>query len=248
MVDICVLPKNRNVQLVLYVLCVHFIVIVFRPMKNSIPIREPERGHKLLLALNERTNQHYILTKLIPFTADVFVFTYPVYLVGLYLWGINKRSTYYKEAALTIFFSSMSAAIVNVVIQFFGDKARPEQAIVNKNFLLLDHLPSDPFPSDHAAVSAAIAMSTLLRGMKHKDPFFVGISVFFWIACGLMSFSRVAVAVHRPTDVLVGIVVGVLVAWMLLSKKIFKRLQKWLFPPLISAEKWLFKHFFGIQQ
>jgi len=52
---------------------------------------------------------------------------------------------------------------MNSLIQYFGDKSRPETAISLKQNLILDHLPTDPFPSDHAAVSAAIAMSTLLR-------------------------------------------------------------------------------------
>jgi len=142
-------------------------------IKNSIPILEPVWGQKLMVVLNNWINQHYILTKLIPFTADIFVFTYPVYLLGLYFWGINKRSTYYKEAALYIFFSSASAVAVNLVIQFFGQKARPDTAILNKSHLLLPHIPTDSFPSDHAAVSAAIAMSTMLRGIKNKDPFFI---------------------------------------------------------------------------
>lgn len=209
---------------------------------------EPVRGKKLMLSLNEWTNQHYILTKLIPFTADVFVFTYPVYLFALYVWGINKRSNYYKEAALYIFFSSMSAAIVNLVIQYFSDKARPELSIVNKDYLLLHHLPSDPFPSDHAAVSAAIAMSTMMWGIKNKDPFFAGISVFFWIACGLMSFSRVAVAVHRPTDILMGIIVWSIVAWILLSKNVRWFLKRRIITPLIDVEKRAFKKFLGIDQ
>lgn len=217
-------------------------------MRNSIPITEPLRGRKLMLSLNEWINQHYILTKLVPFTADIFVFTYPVYLVALYLRGINKRSTYYKEVALYIFFSTISSAIVNQIIHFFGDKSRPDLAVSNKEYLLLDHLPTDPFPSDHAAVSATIAMSTMLRWIKNKDPFFIWISIFFWTACGIMSFSRVAVAIHRPTDVIVWIIVGALVAWVLLTEKVRRRLSRNIFSPVIGLEKWIFKTVFKIDQ
>jgi hypothetical protein len=39
-----------------------------------------------MLAANDRLHKHYLLSKIVPYTADLFVFTYPVYLVGLYLW------------------------------------------------------------------------------------------------------------------------------------------------------------------
>lgn len=65
------------------------------------------------------------------------------------------------------------ASTVNYIVKFFGDKARPEAYIDNKQQLILSHLPTDPFPSDHAAVSAAIAMATLLWGIKHNDKRFI---------------------------------------------------------------------------
>lgn len=116
-----------------------------------------------MIALNDWMVKHDLLIVLVPYIADIFVFTYPVYLVGLYLYGVNKHKNYYKEAALAIFFSAAGAAIVNQVIQFFGDKSRPEEAILNQQNLILSHLPTDPFPSDHAAVSVAVAMATTLR-------------------------------------------------------------------------------------
>ncbi|USN55498.1 MAG: hypothetical protein H6765_02650 [Candidatus Peribacteria bacterium] len=133
------------------------------PYQDSISIHEPYRGEKAMLLLNDWINKHYILVQLIPYTADIFVFTYPIYLVALYLYGVSKQQQYYKEAALAIFFSAILASLINTTIQFFGDKTRPELSVLNKGQLLLSHLPSDPFPSDHAAVSAAVAMATLLR-------------------------------------------------------------------------------------
>lgn len=124
---------------------------------------EPTRAVTLMRAMNDFVVKDSILKNLVPFTADIFVFTYPVYLVVLYLYGINKRSDYYKEAALMVFFSSIGASVINIIIQALTDKSRPEEYILNKENLILNHLPTDPFPSDHAAVSAAIAMATYMR-------------------------------------------------------------------------------------
>ena len=216
--------------------------------QNSIQITEPAWGQRLLLALNDWMTKHYLLVRLVPYTADVFVFSYPVYLVALYIRGINKHQEYYKHAALYIFFSSALAAIINITIQYFGDKSRPELMVQNKDQLLLSHLPTDPFPSDHAAVSAAIAMATTLWGMRHGDKMFLRVAWFFWIACGAMSVSRIAVAVHRPTDIIVGIIVGVLSAWVLLQESVRTRCKRYILGPLIQFEKWLFRKVFGIIQ
>jgi hypothetical protein len=38
----------------------------------------------------------------IPVLADVFVFTYPVYLLAVYVYGMAKKNIYYRIAALYI--------------------------------------------------------------------------------------------------------------------------------------------------
>ena len=52
------------------------------------------------------------------------------------------------------------------MLQFFIDKSRPEQMVLTKQDLIFEHVPNKPFPSDHATLSSAIAMATLLRGIK----------------------------------------------------------------------------------
>lgn len=215
---------------------------------NAIPVPEPLRGKRLMEAMNDWVTKHDVLVRLVPFTADVFVFTYPVYLCALYLRGIGKKKEYYKEAALYVFFSVITATVVNLTIQYFTDKSRPETYIDNKEQLILSHLPTDPFPSDHAAVAAAVAMSTMLRGMKHNDKLFLRLSVFFRIACGLMSISRVAVAIHRPTDILVGIAVGVVSCIVLLSWSVRSRIRRTVIRYIIMLEKRIFKKVFHVEQ
>ena len=130
---------------------------------NSIVVEEPLWGKQLMIGLNEWVSKHDVLVQILPYTADIFVFSYPVYLVALYVRGIVHRNSYYKLSALYIAGSSGLAALINMLIQFVGEKSRPEQSIETRETLILEHLPTDPFPSDHAAVSAAVAMSTLLR-------------------------------------------------------------------------------------
>ncbi len=73
---------------------------------NSIQVVEPIRGQQLMIALNSWIVKHDLLIRLLPWTADIFVFTYPVYLVGLYLRGLSKHNDYYKYASFAIVFSA----------------------------------------------------------------------------------------------------------------------------------------------
>lgn len=212
-------------------------------LHNSIKIVEPLWWKQLMIFINSWVNKHDILVKLLPLSADIFVFSYPLFLVGMYVRWIKKQENYFKEMSLYIFFSAGVASTCNAFIQYFGDKSRPEHAIVIKDNLLLHHLPTDPFPSDHAAVSAAIAMSTLLWWLKYRDTKLLKWSLFFRVACGVMSFSRVAVAIHRPTDILVGVLVGVMSAVVLLSSRVWKWLYVLVIVPLIKLQERMWRVF-----
>ncbi len=215
-------------------------------MTFPIPISEPIRWSELMLQLNTRVNAHTITKVMVPVLADIFVFTYPVFLVvlyGVWIWkGYTRKLSWGMEeklGALGIFGSAVFATGINIVIQTITEKNRPETYITNKEDLLLSHLPTDPFPSDHAAVSAAIAMATLIRAAKTKNKALYRMSGFFWLATATMSFSRVAVAVHRPTDVLVGTAVGVGCASLLIWSSLRKLYERYIAHPLISLEKYL---------
>ncbi|MFZ5341182.1 MAG: hypothetical protein ACOZBL_01040 [Patescibacteria group bacterium] len=52
--------------------------------------------------------------------------------------------------------------LLNLIIQLFIEKQRPEQLLISADKLIFSHVPDSPFPSDHAALSAAIATSIML--------------------------------------------------------------------------------------
>jgi len=55
---------------------------------------------------------------------------------------------------------------MNLVIQFFVGKVRPEQLVLTKEDLIFEHVPDNPFLSDHTSLSSAIAMAAILWGIK----------------------------------------------------------------------------------
>ncbi|MCK9466911.1 MAG: phosphatase PAP2 family protein [Candidatus Absconditabacterales bacterium] len=215
-----------------------------------LAMQEPTWGHNLLLFLNEYMKYHYFLLISVPITADIFVFFYPMLLFILYLIGLLKNKEYYKESALWIFFSGIFSVIFNIFIQLFCDKIRPNilLGMLDEKLETILHkiLPQSSFPSDHAAISMGIAIGILLRGYKNKDKKFVYIGIVFVLFSLIMGLSRVMTAVHRPTDVIAGRIVGIFVPLILFQKNIYKFLKKTLINPLINLQKFIWK-LFGVK-
>ena len=139
----------------------------------------------IILTLNSIMASSPTLIAIIPILADIFVFSYPLYLIYLYFIAHdhqNRRKKLFhpshdrqhKYHALTIFSSFVGSVIVNYILKAFVEQARPYEIIklfINpKESLLLNSIPHDSFPSDHAAVGMTIAVCLLIIGYQQtKD-------------------------------------------------------------------------------
>lgn len=202
---------------------------------------EPIRGVNLSKNLFAWMQTSVFWMHRIPILADIFVFSYPVYLLALYIYGVIKSSTlkgtpsfkkggqdwlYHKVAAMYIAAGVGCSVLINIWIQFFVDKVRPNVVLGLADFkqetILHQFLPSASFPSDHAAVSMSIAIMSLLRGIQHKDKKFLRFGGILIIFSLITSFARVASGVHRPTDIIGGSIVGILVPLLLMWRPVYK--------------------------
>ena len=123
---------------------------------------EPQWGINLLETLNAFISVSQTRFDITAFWADFIVFLFPVFLIVLYILGIKNKSRETKLYALYILIAAAVAAIINIVIQQLVTKARPETVLTSADSLILKHLPTMSFPSDHAAVSMAFAVAILL--------------------------------------------------------------------------------------
>lgn len=194
---------------------------------------EPQRGENILYALQYLLVDWQILDFMTWF-ADAFVFVWPVMLVVLYVSGMAFNRRDLKLGAVWIFLSAVFAAIVNIVIQLFSTKQRPDQVLdlwfsKKEDLLLYDFLPQGSFPSDHASVAFAIATATLVWGVYRKKPTFVWLAVFLYIGAGVMSIARVWIGIHWPTDVLAGLAIGLFIGCIMLVGRVrVEKLASWL--------------------
>lgn len=185
---------------------------------------------------------------IVPVLADVFVFFYPVFLLALYLYGMYRKNNHYKREALWILIVSWVTIVLNIVIQFFVSKSRPNVVLGLENAaepetLLHKFLPSSSFPSDHAALSMWFAVACLLCYAKSKKPRYLRAGIFFLAWSIVMSGARIAVGVHRPTDILAGFCVGIIVAFVCSKKRIFAFFDRKIISPIIVFEEKIYAFF-----
>ena len=189
-----------------------------------MPLIEPQRWIQLMTSFHQQIMQSEFWSAVVPVLADIFVFTYPLFLVALYsAWWIKKEIRY-KVASLWIFIAVLFSTMTNILIQVFFQKSRPNILLglsdQKSETILHSFLPSSSFPSDHAVVSMSIAVATLLRWIEKKDKKFLIFGIILLSFSLIMSISRVGIAVHRPTDIIGWFLVWATIPLILSYKKI----------------------------
>lgn len=212
----------------------------------------------LILRLNSQMASSAFLLKITPLLADIFVFSYPIFLLRLYfspdkqlppLWERSRTKSAYpsnKLQALSIFWWFIAVVICNYIVKFFVSQSRPLHVLDNLTFnpqssLILDHIPTDAFPSDHAAVSLVIALMVLLISHKHNN---TKIKIFwqlFLVFALIMDISRMTMWLHWPVDILAWSAIAIAVAYFLTWTPVEKFLMTRIYSPLIRIQEWLSK-------
>ena len=113
---------------------------------------------------------------------------------------------------------SLVALGVNQVVAMFWFVPRPFVTLHGVTTLLA-HSADDSFPSDHAVIAGALAIGTLLFARKW--------GIVAIVVAVLLAFARVYAGMHYPLDVIAGLAIGAVVAWVLVGL-VGKRAESWL--------------------
>jgi undecaprenyl-diphosphatase len=145
-----------------------------------------------------------------PFWDGVWVFlaTYFIWLefaaiAGFFFGEIRKRYLAVGSAAV----SAGVSYLVSEMIGYFWFRPRPFAALGGVHELVPKFMTDKSFPSDHATVAFALAMSIFLVNRRW--------GILMFLIAFLVSVGRILVGVHYPSDVFVGALLGCAVAYLL---------------------------------
>ncbi|HZB23111.1 MAG TPA: phosphatase PAP2 family protein [Gaiellaceae bacterium] len=124
--------------------------------------------------------------------------------IALALAIVYRRSQVFLLVAAT----SVVASLVNAVLKYAVGRQRPPSIVLDPE-PLMEVPTTSSFPSGHAMSSFACAFVLARLAPRLAIPSFV--------LAALIAISRVYVGVHYPLDILVGAVLGVLLATALLK-------------------------------
>lgn len=218
---------------------------------EKIALIEPSWGMDILQWWIDIQAKCEWIANLAPTLADIFVVAYPIFLVLIYLYAIIKKKTSVKQWAFYIFFATLVAVLINLWVQTFFYKERPivvMNQVEAEETLLHDILPTSSFPSDHAVVSMSFAIATLLWWIYNRKKFFTWFWVLFVLISLVMTSCRILTLVHRPSDILAWIGLGVLVPLLLMIRPIRYVLLRYIINPIIRFEQWFIGTLFNYKQ
>ena len=143
-------------------------------------------------------------------------------IIWLVLSGLLCVFPKYRKAGVTMLTAlALDVLLCNVMLKPLVGRMRP--FTVNTGVELLINAPKDfSFPSGHTAASFASVSALYFAGRKRMATGALIVSV-------LIAFSRMYLYVHYPTDVLGGLIIGLLCGWiadMIIKKVMEKRSRK----------------------
>jgi membrane-associated phospholipid phosphatase len=124
-----------------------------------------------------------------------------ILIISLIKQSTPLRVVFYKMLAVILVSASISFTLKSIVIR--------ERPFVNyPDIEKLSEAGNSSFPSGHSMEVFAIAVGFSILVPKRK----LIIPVFIWAS--VVAYSRMALGVHYPTDVLAGIIIGSFIGWL----------------------------------
>lgn len=155
-------------------------------------------------AINGLAGQSPVLDAVATFAASDLIFFFVLF--ALLWWLLPIPGDRGKSAVIAMCLALGGGVVLSMIIGHLYFVPRP--FVAHQVLLLTPHAPDYSFPSDHATVTSAVAMTGVFRRLPGR-----------WlalIAAVLVALARVFVGVHYPADVIGGFIIGAATAAILL--------------------------------
>lgn len=150
------------------------------------------------------------LEKIIGLFADIPIFFLPLFLIFSWFYFTFFQININKKKDLILIFIGVSISIsVNLVLQQFFYESRPITFVE----VILNHIPNNSFPSDHATVSVAFLTGLFLAWYKKTFYIFLPFVI-------IMNISRIAWWIHWFFDIIAWVII-----WFISGVIVFKYLK-----------------------
>ncbi len=173
--------------------------------------------YALFQLINNLAGRWWFLDFLGIFFAEYLIFVM-VFLAAtlLCIWKDEVQKMVRQIVALKAFAAAFFGYVLKIIIQLAYQRPRP--FAVHEVLKLIDKSADASFPSGHTVLSFALAFSIYFYNKK--------LGVVFFVLAALVGLGRIYVGVHYPLDVLGGILIGALSAFVaerLPWNKVFKK-------------------------
>ena len=168
--------------------------------------------------LNGFASHYSWLDWIIIFIGEYYFYFLLAILAFLLVWSYSKDKSGFRTFIISIFSALIARFGVAVLIRFFYPRQRPFLA------LQIPHLITDysySFPSGHTIFIFALATAIFPRYKR--------LSYFFFASGLIVGVARIVGGVHYPSDILGGIVFGIIVGLLI------NFIQPALFPKELAA-------------
>lgn len=159
-------------------------------------------NYEILKAINDLAGQSSWLDRVMIFATNYAVPVFAIVLLLMWFFG----NEYMKKTVVYSTISGVIGILINVLISKIYFEPRPFVTHDDLN-VLVEHASDASFPSDHTTGAIALAFAIALR---HKR-----IGLIMMVFALLTGFSRMYVGNHYPGDVAMGIVIGLMVAYII---------------------------------
>ena len=160
----------------------------------------------LIKSATDWTAGHAWAQSLVYICAEILIFIFPLCLMVLWMMPeIRSKKHGAQKAVIMAVMTMVIALAVKAAISYVWLRARPFVAYPEL-YSMSFRVDQPSFPSSHAMISFAIAASIAMSGYRKLGGWLLTAAV-------LVGLGRVFSGVHYPSDVLMGALLGILIAW-----------------------------------